>query len=147
MDKEDKAVLSALCTKGASKSKQERPNLASFGIIHHKGANYWQSAEKILNYELNTGVNCKNVVAPQEVLSALDSKKEEEARKAKEEEEKRKEEERKAEELKKAEEQKKLEDQKLKEAEAAASAKPAKKAAKPAKPQKAAESAKAKPKK
>lgn len=97
LDKEDKAVLSALCTKGASKSKQERPILASLGIVHHKGANYWQSAEKILNYELNAGVNCKNVVAPEEVLSLLDSKKEEEARKAKEEEEKRKEEERKAE--------------------------------------------------
>lgn len=126
LDKEDKAILSTLCNKGASKSKQERPNLASFGILHHGGSNYWQSAEKILNYELSTGVNCKNVIAPQEVLSVLESKKEEE---------------RKAEELKKAEEEKKKkEEQKLKESEAAAAAaaKPAKKGAKPAKSQKSA---------
>lgn len=124
LDKKDKAILSTLCTKGSSMSKQERPNLTKLGIIHYGGYNYWESAVKILNYELNTGVNCVNVKPPQDVLNYLEGKREAE-RRAREAEEKRKEDER------RAQERIRLEQQKLKNASAAQFAKNGTKPGKP----------------
>ena len=37
--------------------------------------NYWQDLESIINYELALGVNCKNVVATDEILKAIEEKK------------------------------------------------------------------------
>jgi hypothetical protein len=78
LDKEDKTLLQTLCIKGASKSKKEKTKLSELGVIHYQGSNYWQSLERILNYELNADVNCKNTIAPEVVLKSIENQKQKE---------------------------------------------------------------------
>ena len=61
-------MLADLCKNGKILSKKvlkESPGLAQYGVIFSKKRNtpLWVNEEKILNYELFKGVNCKNEVA------------------------------------------------------------------------------------
>lgn len=74
LSKEDKAALQVLCTKGVGKAKKESPKLVELGVVYFDGNNHWQSIQSILNYELATGVNCKNTVAPESILQSAESR-------------------------------------------------------------------------
>lgn len=88
---------------------KESPGLAQYGVIFSKKRNtpLWVNEEKILNYELFKGVNCKNEIANEAEIKEYEDlkikqveelKKKEEEQKAKEEAEKAKAQQKKAQE-------------------------------------------------
>lgn len=84
-------MLANLCKNGeikSTKKQKETPGLAQYGVIFARNTPLWQNERNILNYELYSGVNCKNVVAAEDDIKSYQElkQKEEEARKAKEEE-------------------------------------------------------------
>ena len=84
LSKEDKIVLQTLCSKGAVKSKKLSNTISSAGVVYYKGSYYWKTLSNILNYELQSSVNCKNIAATEEILKGAEEEKlklEEEQRK------------------------------------------------------------------
>ena len=57
-----------------------------------RNSHLWVSDDKLLNYELQSGLNCKNLIATEDEVKSYEALKEKEEadRKAKEEEQKRK---------------------------------------------------------
>ena len=71
--------MKELCKDGEVKSKKkqkETAGLAQYGVIFARNSPRWQNEQKILNYELQHGVNCKNVVATAEDLKLYEEAKE-----------------------------------------------------------------------
>jgi hypothetical protein len=73
-------VLDDLCKSGKISSKkaiQEPVGLAPYGVIFSKKRNtpLWVNNEKILNYELFKGVNCKNEVATEDDIKEYEEMK------------------------------------------------------------------------
>lgn len=66
ISKEGLKVLADLCKSGeinSKKKQKETAGLAQYGVIFARNTPLWQNEKSILNYELYSGVNCKNVVA------------------------------------------------------------------------------------
>lgn len=66
--------------------------LQKYGIVFARNSHLWVSDDKLLNYELQSGLNCKNLIATEDEVKSYEALKEKEEadRKAKEEEQKRK---------------------------------------------------------
>lgn len=98
LDTEAQKILKDLCQKGLVKSKKndkQPERLAKYGVINVKSTYHWENTDKILNYELATGINCKNKAASEDVLKVYQQnrEKEEAEKKKKEQAEQRKKEE------------------------------------------------------
>ena len=63
ISKEDKIILQTLCSKGSAKSKKPSISIFSAGVVYYKGSYYWKTLSNVLNYELHSSVNCKNIAA------------------------------------------------------------------------------------
>ena len=92
IDQEGAALLKKLCKSGAVKAKKnekEPERLAKYGVIFVKNTYLWENTDDIFNYELFTGINCKNIAANEDQLKAYKKVQEKEAaeKKAKEEKE------------------------------------------------------------
>lgn len=72
LSREDKIVLQTLCTKGAAKSKKPSSTISSAGVVYYKGTYYWQTLSNVLNYELHSSVNCKNIAATEQILKGAE---------------------------------------------------------------------------
>ena len=66
--------MAALCAKGVAKSKKKNAKLFELGVVFFEGNNYWLNLQKILNYELSAGVNCKNTVASESFIQQAEQR-------------------------------------------------------------------------
>lgn len=72
LSKEDKVILQTLCSKGIAKSKKPSSTISSVGVVYFKGSYYWKTLSNVLNYELHSSVNCKNIAATDEVIKGAE---------------------------------------------------------------------------